>query len=164
MKKQCLLLFCIILFFSNEVNARHQRVFTTPSNGLVSIHAAVEQFEGIVGKEVALPTKLPFNPTHQFGEIKSDNSLELMYVNDKKLNNLFMIIIKPSKKELSIQPGQIGKWIELKNGAKAIHKGIGEAYSIEFITSGLEYRLLITKDTDIPRKSKALLDAANSLQ
>ncbi|QOY34686.1 autoinducer [Anaerobacillus isosaccharinicus] len=112
-------------------------------NDYIPAKKAIAQFQKMYGEKVNLPRKLPFEPTHRFGNIDKDGRLKLHFLRPGKIDEYptldFVFYVMPQK-DLDMIVHSNDKVYNLKNEEKAFYrKHHNDFHSLAFVQNKLGY-------------------------
>ena len=94
-------------------------------NNYIPAEEAIVEFEQKCGGKVNLPKKLPFEPSHRFGNIDEEGRLKLHFMKPGKIDTYptldFVFYVMP-KKDLDTFINASNKVYTLKSGEKAYYR------------------------------------------
>ncbi|GAE25201.1 hypothetical protein JCM9140_1181 [Halalkalibacter wakoensis JCM 9140] len=125
---------------------------------------AIKQFEREQGRKVNLPKKMPFRPTHKFGQLTKDGDLRLHYLrvlNKPHQDFLFSIMSPENKIEKHISPED--KIVTLKDGTKAYFHQSEEGHTLAFAKKGWGYLLSGSTKSSKNYHLEQLIEMAESI-
>ncbi|WP_156319817.1 hypothetical protein [Bacillus sp. FJAT-18017] len=138
--------------------------------GYKSVGEAVNECEKHFKEEVKLPLMIPAIPfSHQFGRFwedkvhKTNDSLEIEYLNEKKPENFYKITIRPLKKKIDFKDKANQKLYKLKDGQNAIYMELINQEFLVFEYGKWQYILGINKKLSKEITPEILVEIANSI-
>lgn len=162
------LLFLLSIYASaNDKPRSYEEIY--PEVGYTTVEDAVNEFEQHFKQKLKLPLRVPpISFTHQFGRFNdldgdSNDSLEVIFINEKVSENHYQIIVRPIMNKIPIKEEYVLKTFELKNGIKATYMTISGFNALVFESGDWQYMLNIDKRASNKITPETLLDIANSI-
>jgi hypothetical protein len=133
-------------------------------NNYLPAKKAINRFEQEQGKEVSLPKKLPFRPTHKFGQVTIEGDLRLHYLRVfNKPHQDFIISVLAPESKIEKHITSEDKVVTLKDGTKAYFQNNDHIHTLVFKKKGCGYILTgsikQSKDYDL----EGLMEIAESI-
>ncbi|WP_332633798.1 autoinducer [Halalkalibacter flavus] len=142
-----ILSFTMMAFNTNDVQGKSheekQLEEFIKGNNYIPAEKAIAQFEQMYDKKVSLPKKLPFEPSHRFGNIDEEGRLKLHFMRLGKIDEYptldFGFYVMPET-NLDTFNNANDKVYTLKNGEKAYYRQHHEYFhSLAFTKNELGY-------------------------
>ncbi|WP_146548730.1 hypothetical protein [Rummeliibacillus suwonensis] len=121
--------------------------------------------------DISLPSKLPgISFTHAFGRLNDldgevDDELEFEFLNAKKDQNHFKILIKPVQYKEKFEEKNIKQKIKMNNGSEAIYsKSLTGFDTLVFEKNNLQYILIMDDSSNLKSSIDSLVEIANSVK
>ncbi|MDT8861277.1 autoinducer [Alkalihalobacillus sp. MEB130] len=132
------------LYYSVDVQAKpdeeKQIEEFIKGNNYLPAKKAITMFEQQHDRTVSLPKRLPFRPSHKFGQITNEGDLRLHYLrvfNKPHQDFIFSIMSPESKIDKHITPED--KVITLRDGTKAYYQNANDLNTLIFKKKGWGY-------------------------
>ncbi|KAB7704903.1 hypothetical protein F9802_15165 [Bacillus aerolatus] len=140
-----------------------------PKIGYKTAEEAIKDFERHFKQNLELPLRIPpINFTHNFGRFSDldgdvNDSLEVIFVNDKSPQNHYKIDVRPVKDKIPISDKYVLRNYTLKNKNKALYMNISGLNVLAFETDNWQYMLGIDKRVSDKVTPEVLVEIANSI-
>ncbi|KHF38182.1 hypothetical protein [Halalkalibacter okhensis] len=133
-------------------------------NDYISAKKAIKLFEQKQGKEVSLPKKLPFRPTHKFGQMTIEGDLRLHYLRvfNKPHQDFIITILSPESK-IEKHTTAEDKVVTLKDGTKAYFQNDDHVHTLIFKKKSLGYLLTGSTRQSKDYSLEGLMEIAESI-
>ncbi|WP_217486924.1 carbon monoxide dehydrogenase [Cytobacillus firmus] len=170
-----IVIFCLIpfLLISGRVNAENQDITFEEKYaqvGFKTLEESIKEFQNHFKKDVALPKSTPsIQFTHKFGrfyedkEYKTNDFLEIQYVNENISENNYKIDIRSLKNKLTFEGKTNQKKYKLEDGTNAIYFEDSLFNCLVFEKNNWQYIIGIDKRVSDKITPKDLIKIANSV-